>query len=77
MAPKKNGKVRLYLGPFRFNEALTKPIQRVPTVDDIFLNITNAKYLTLINMNSGYHKLKIDDNSSDQNTFFYQLGTQI
>ena len=35
-----------------------------PTLNDILLNLNNAKYISLIDVSSGYHNLKLDEKSS-------------
>ena len=38
LVPQSNGKVRLYLGPARLNQALIRPVHRGPTLNDILQN---------------------------------------
>ena len=61
---KPNGKVRLSLDPVRLNHALTGPVHRGPVLNDIFPKLNDAKYLSLIDVSSGYHKLTLDETSS-------------
>ena len=72
--PKPCGKVRLCLDPARLNQALIRPVHRGPTLNDIFPKSNNLKYLSLIDVNSGYHNLKLDERSSNLTTFACQFG---
>ena len=62
LVPKPNGKVCLCLGLARCNQALIRPVQRGPTLNNIFPRLTNTYYLTLIDTSSRYHSLKLDKN---------------
>ena len=74
LGPKANGKVRLCLDPGWLNQALKRPIHRVPTLNDILPNLNNAKYLSLIDTSSRYHNLKLDEKSSYFLKFAWQFG---
>ena len=43
LVSKANGKVRLCLDPVRLNQALIRPIHRVPTINDILPKLNNVK----------------------------------
>ena len=58
--PKANGKVRLCLDLAHLNQALIRPIHRGLTLNDILLKLNSAKYLSLLDVSSGYHNLKLD-----------------
>ena len=45
-----------------------------PTLNDILLKVNNAKYLSLIDVRSGYHNLKLDSKSSYLTTLICQFG---
>ena len=64
LVPKANGKVRLCLDLACLDQALIRPIQRGPTLNDILPKLNNAMYLSLIDMSLGYHNLKLDEKSS-------------
>ena len=64
LVPKAYGKVSLCLDPVHLNQALIRPIHRGPTLNDILPKLNNVKYLSLIDMSSGYHSLKLDEKSS-------------
>ena len=74
IVPKLNGTISLYLGPTRINQALIRPVNRGPTVIDIFPKLSNAWYLILIGSSSGIHKFKTGQKSSYLETFTWQFG---
>ena len=69
-----NGEVRLCPDPAILNQALIRPVHRGPTFNDIFPILNNAKYLSLIDVNSGYHNLKLVERSSYLKTVTCQFG---
>ena len=64
LVPKANDKVRLCLDPVRLNQALIRPIHRGPTCNDILPKLNKVQYISIIDMSSGYHNLKLDKKSS-------------
>ena len=69
LVPKANGKVRVCLDLVRLNEALIRPIHRVPTLNDILLKLNNVQYMSIIDASSGYYNLKLDEKPSYLTTF--------
>ena len=69
-----NGKVRLCLDTARLNQALPMTVYRGPTLDDIFPKLNNVKYLSLIDVSTMYHNLKLDERSSYLTAFTCQFG---
>ena len=43
-------------------------------LNDILPKLTNVRYLSLIDVSSGYHNLKLDDESLYLTTFACQFG---
>ena len=68
LAPKVNGKVRLCLDLVRLNQALIRPIHRGPMLNNI-PKLNNVQYMSIIDVSSGYHNLKLDEKSSYLTTF--------
>ena len=56
LVQKANENIRLHLDQTRVNQALSGP-----THNDIFPTITNAKYLSFMDLISGYHNLRLDE----------------
>ena len=74
LIPKPNSIVRMCLDPARLNQVHIKPIHKGPTLNDIFPKLNNVKNLSLIDVSSGYHNLKLDQRSSYLTTFACQFG---
>ena len=74
LLPKANGKVKLCIDPSRPNQAFIRPVHRGPTLNDIFSKLNNVEYLSLLDVSSGYHNLKLDDILSYLTTFACQFG---
>ena len=53
--------VRLILDPARLNKVLIRLIHRDLILNDILPRLAGFKYLMLINVSSGYHSLKLDE----------------
>ena len=74
LVPKSNRKGRLSLDPVRLNQALIRPMHRGLTLNDILPKLNNTKYLSLIDVSSGYHNLRLDEKSSYLTMFVFQFG---
>ena len=74
LVPKANGKVWLCLDPAGLNQALIGPIHRSPMLNDILLKLNNVQYMSIIDVSSGYHNLKLDKQSSYLTTFACPFG---
>ena len=68
--PKVSDKVKLCLDLAWLNKVLIKPIHRGLTLSDIISRQVFIMYLTLINAYSGYHNIKLDEQSPYQTTSF-------
>ena len=56
------------------NQALIRPIYRVPTLNNILPKFNNVQYMSIIDVSSGYHNLKLDKKSSSLTTFPCPFG---
>ena len=74
LVPNANGKVRLCLDPAHLNQALIRPVHRGPTLNDILPNLNNVRNLSLIDVSSRYHSLRLNEKSSYLTTFTCQFG---
>ena len=74
LVPKANGKVRLCLDPVQLNQALSRPIHRGPTINDILPRLNNVEYMSIINVSLGYHNLHLVIQSSYMTTFGCPFG---
>ena len=66
--------IRLWLDPARLNQALIRLLHIGPTLNDILPKLNNAWHLSLIDVSSGYHNLKLDEKLSYLTTFACQFG---
>ena len=57
-----------------FEQVLSRPVQRGPTVNDILPRLNNVKYMSTVDTTSGYHNLKLDEKSLYQTTFACPFG---
>ena len=64
----------LCIGPARLNQALMRMVIRRPTLNATFPKLNNVQYLSLVDVSSGYHNLKLDQISSCLTTFAGQCG---
>ena len=64
LIPEANGKVGLCLHPGRLNKMLIRPVHRGQMLNFNLPRLVGVKFLTVIDVSSGYHDLKLDDKSS-------------
>ena len=74
LVPKANSTVWLYLEPVQLNQTLIRLIHRGPKLNDILPKLNNVQYMSIINVNLGYHNLKLDKWSSYLTTFACPFG---
>ena len=71
---KANEKVQLWLDPAKLNKVLNRPVHRRSDLNDLLPRLPGITYFTLIDTSSGYHYLKIDEQSSYWTTFSCLFG---
>ena len=69
-----NGTVHLCLDTAGLNQVFVRPIYRGQSINDIFPKLTNKNHLTLIDVSSSYHNLKLDRKSLYLTMFACQFG---
>ena len=74
LVPKANGRVMLCLDPVQLNQALIRLIHWDLTLYDILPRLNNVQYMSIIDVNSGYHNLRLDMQSSYLTTFACAFG---
>ncbi|KAK3739257.1 hypothetical protein QZH41_000263 [Actinostola sp. cb2023] len=52
------------------NTAIQRPITEVPTIEDIKFKLEGACVFSVLDMNEGYHQLKLDESSRHLTTFY-------
>ena len=73
LVPKADGKVWICLDLVQLNNVLVRVVHRGQILNDILPRLAGIKYLTLIDANSGYHNLKLDEQSSYLTTFVLSI----
>ena len=66
---KANSKVRLCLDMARLNKVLIRPTHSIPTINVILPRLAGVKYFMFIDVSSGYHNLKLEEQPSYLTTF--------
>ena len=74
LVPKANSTVWSCFDPVQLNLALIRLLHRGPMLNDILLKLNNVQYMSIIDVNSGYHNLKLDKQSSYLTTFACLFG---
>ena len=74
VVPKSDGTVRLCLDMRMINQAIQRVRHLIPTVEDISLDLNQAKYFTKLDLPQAYHQLPLDEQSRFIATFSTHLG---
>ena len=71
---KPNGKLRICLDPKDLNRVIKHHHLKLPTAEEIFGEMADAKYFTKLDASNGYWQIKVDDESSKLLTFNTPFG---
>ena len=71
---KNNGKIRLCIDPKPLNNALKRNQYPLPTLDDVLPELSNAKFFTVADVQSGYWHCEMTEESSFLSTFATPFG---
>ena len=71
---KKNGDLRVCLDPQCLNKALKREHFRLPVLDDILPELSNAKLFSTLDVKNAYWHVVLDDESSKLTTFSTPFG---
>ena len=74
VVPKSDGTVRLCMDMRMANQAIQRVRHLIPTVEDISLDLNQAKYFTKLDLSQAYHQLLLDEQSRFITTFSTHLG---
>ena len=66
---KKPGKLRVCIDPKEQNKAIRRPKYQMPTLEEILLNLAQARIFTVSDAKDGFHQVKLDQQSSGPTTF--------
>ena len=71
---KKDGSLRLCLDPRKLNNALKRCPQKIPTIEEITAEFTQAKFFTKLDAKCGYWSVQLHAPSQDLTTFRTPFG---
>ena len=71
---KKDGTIRICLDPQKLNLALKRCPHKIPTVDEINPQLSNAKYFSKLDAKAGYWSVKLAKDSTELTTFRTPFG---
>ena len=66
---KTNGKLQICLDPRPLNQAIKWEHLHLPTIEELFSQMLEAKYFSKLDATSGYWQIKVDRESSNLLTF--------
>ena len=72
--PKKTGDVRICADYKKLNVAIKRERYLIPTLDDVLYKLKGSKVYSKLDAVSGFHQLKLDDNSAKLTTFITPFG---
>ncbi|XP_055916267.1 uncharacterized protein LOC129949066 [Eupeodes corollae] len=74
LVKKPNGNLRLCLDPRNLNKAILRPHFQFPNVEDIKAQLSGSKYFSVLDANSGFWMIQLDEESSMLCTFHTPFG---
>ena len=74
VAVQKPGKLRMWIDPLDLNRAIKRPKYQMPTVVEVLLKLSRAKVFTVLDAKDGFHKVKLDNESSLLTTLWTPFG---
>ncbi|GFU69236.1 retrovirus-related Pol polyprotein from transposon 297 [Trichonephila clavipes] len=75
LVPKPNGKVRLCVDYRKLNLVSKVDAYPLPRMDDLLNEATPTSFMSTIDLQSGYHQVKVADVDQDKTAFFCPFGT--
>ncbi|GFW51682.1 retrovirus-related Pol polyprotein from transposon 17.6 [Trichonephila clavipes] len=73
--PKPNGKLRLCVDYRKLNSVKKVDAYPLPRMDDLLNEATPTSFMSTIDLQSGYHQVKVADVYQDKTAFVYPFGT--
>jgi len=71
---KPNGSLRICIDPKELNKAIKRPHYAMPTSEEVFAKMSNAKYFTKLDASNAYWQIPLDEESSKLLTFSTPFG---
>ncbi|KAK9717052.1 hypothetical protein QE152_g24398 [Popillia japonica] len=75
LVTKKNGKLRICLDARKLNKAILRSHFQFPNIEDIKSELAGSQYYSVLDANSGFWMLRLDEESSKACTFITSEGT--
>ncbi|GFU87870.1 retrovirus-related Pol polyprotein from transposon 17.6 [Trichonephila clavipes] len=75
LVPKPNGKVRLCVDYRKLNSVTKGDAYPLPRMDDLLNEATLTSFMSTIDLQSGYHQVKVADVDQDKTAFVCPFGT--
>nr|GFC97631.1 putative reverse transcriptase domain-containing protein [Tanacetum cinerariifolium] len=70
----KNGSFRMYIDYRELNKLTIKNCYPFPRIDDLFDQLQGSRYLSKIDLRSGYHQLRVKDQDISKTAFRIRYG---
>ena len=74
VVPKANGRVRLCIDLTWLNDSVLRERHQLPSVDYTLAQMAGARYFSKIDANSGFHQIKLSEDSAYLTTFITPFG---
>ncbi len=74
VARKPNGKLRICIDPRTLNPWIEREEMMIPDIDNLIVNLNEAKVMTLIDLEAGFWQVGVDENSAKLLTFATPWG---
>lgn len=71
---KSNGEIRICTDAKRLNTAIMREVHNTPTIEELALELNNAKFISKMDLDSGYNQLELDEQSRDITVFSTHTG---
>ncbi|CAM4850973.1 unnamed protein product, partial [Rotaria magnacalcarata] len=74
LAPKKDGTLRFCVDYRKLNSVTIRDAYPIPRIDDTLDSLQEAKFVSTLNLRSGYWQVEMDKNSREKTAFVTHKG---